>query len=97
MFSRNLNKGIQTIFFSLLQVFLFVYTNSYFFFRQYRSYQVRNGPSGKPLNLCDTRGLEEGQGIEAQDVCYILGGNTPDKYVVSCYRNKSHKNLINIY
>ncbi|XP_052705624.1 interferon-induced protein 44-like [Crassostrea angulata] len=50
---------------------------------QYRSYQVRNCPSGKPLNfrLCDTRGLEEGQGIEAQDVCYILDGNTPDKYV----------------
>ncbi|XP_019922004.3 interferon-induced protein 44 [Magallana gigas] len=50
---------------------------------QYRSYQVRNGPSRKPLNfrLCDTRGLEEGQGIEAQDVCYILDGHTPDKYV----------------
>lgn len=52
---------------------------------QYRTYQVRNGPSGRPLNfrLCDTRGLEESQGIEAQDVCYILDGHTPDKYVVS--------------
>nr|XP_022339418.1 interferon-induced protein 44-like isoform X2 [Crassostrea virginica] len=50
---------------------------------QYRTYQVRNGPSGRPLNfrLCDTRGLEEGQGIEAQDVCYILDGHTPDKYM----------------
>ena len=51
---------------------------------QYQTYQVRNGPSGRPLNfwLCDTRGLEESQGIEAQDVCYILDGHTPDKYVV---------------
>jgi hypothetical protein len=54
-------------------------------FSQFRAYQVRNGPSGKPLNfrLCDSRGLEDDQGIEPQEMCYILDGHVPEKYVVS--------------
>ncbi|XP_062574898.1 interferon-induced protein 44-like [Saccostrea cucullata] len=50
---------------------------------QFRAYQVRNSPSDKPLNfrLCDSRGLEEGQGIETQEMCYLLDGHVPEKYV----------------
>ncbi|XP_062610137.1 interferon-induced protein 44-like [Saccostrea cucullata] len=50
---------------------------------QFRAYQVRNGPSDKPLNfrLCDSRGLEEGQGIETKEMCYLLDGHVPEKYV----------------
>jgi len=47
-------------------------------------YQVRNGQAGKPLNfrLCDTRGLEEDQGIDGNEIGYILDGHVPDKYQV---------------
>ena len=47
-------------------------------------YQVRNGGTGKCLNfrLCDTRGLEEDQGLDSHEVCYLLDGNIPDKYMV---------------
>lgn len=47
-----------------------------------RIYQVRSQLSRKPLNfnLYDTRGLEEDQGIDSQELCYILDGNLPDKY-----------------
>ena len=47
-------------------------------------YQVRSSSSGKPLNfrLCDTQGLEEGQGIDAHDIVYLLDGNVPDGYQV---------------
>ncbi|XP_061197677.1 interferon-induced protein 44-like isoform X2 [Saccostrea echinata] len=45
-------------------------------------YQVRSQISRKPLNfhLYDTRGLEEDQGIDSQELCYILDGNLPDRY-----------------
>lgn len=49
---------------------------------QYRMYQIRSTETGKPLNfrLCDTRGLEENQGIDANDISYLLDGNVPEKY-----------------
>ncbi|XP_046567344.1 interferon-induced protein 44-like isoform X2 [Haliotis rubra] len=48
----------------------------------YRKYKVRS-PEGKPLKfrLCDTRGLEEAQGMDAADVVAILDGHLPDKYM----------------
>ncbi|XP_033754690.1 interferon-induced protein 44-like [Pecten maximus] len=48
----------------------------------YRMYQVRDGYAGKPFNfrLCDTRGLEEDQGIDDHDVDYLLDGHVPDRY-----------------
>ncbi|XP_060083036.1 interferon-induced protein 44-like [Ylistrum balloti] len=48
----------------------------------YRVYQVRDGYAGKPLNfrLCDTRGLEEDQGLDDHEVGYLLDGHVPDRY-----------------
>lgn len=48
---------------------------------KFRMYQVRTS-SRKTLNfrLCDTRGLEETQGIDAHDIVYLLEGNVPDGY-----------------
>ncbi|CAC5404512.1 Interferon-induced protein 44-like [Mytilus coruscus] len=48
----------------------------------YRTYQVRNGPSGKPMNfrLHDTRGLEADQGIDGQEISYIVDGHLPDRH-----------------
>ncbi|XP_046567399.1 LOW QUALITY PROTEIN: interferon-induced protein 44-like [Haliotis rubra] len=48
----------------------------------YRKYKVRS-PEGKPLKfrLCDTRGLEEAQGMDAADVVATLDGHLPDKYM----------------
>ncbi|KAL3875142.1 hypothetical protein ACJMK2_038070 [Sinanodonta woodiana] len=49
---------------------------------KYRMYQVRPSASSKPLpfRLCDTRGLEEAQGLDAHEVSFIIGGNMPDGY-----------------
>ncbi|KAK3106183.1 hypothetical protein FSP39_014435 [Pinctada imbricata] len=49
----------------------------------YRMYNVRNGGTGRAMNfrLCDTRGLEEDQGLDSHEVCYLLDGNIPDKYM----------------
>ncbi|XP_067680289.1 interferon-induced protein 44-like [Haliotis asinina] len=49
----------------------------------YRKYKVRSSETGKPLKfrLCDTRGLEEAQGMDATDVVAILDGHLPDKYM----------------
>ena len=51
---------------------------------QYRMYQVRNGPTGKPMHfrLHDTRGLEADQGIDNHEISYIVDGNLPDKHQV---------------
>ncbi|KAL5004727.1 hypothetical protein ScPMuIL_018183 [Solemya velum] len=48
----------------------------------FRTYQVRMGHQGKPLKfrLCDTRGLEEDQGINQSDISFLLEGNIPDRY-----------------
>ncbi|XP_069123057.1 interferon-induced protein 44-like isoform X3 [Argopecten irradians] len=48
----------------------------------YRLYQVREGYAGKPLNfrLCDTRGVEEDQGLDDHEICYLLDGHVPDRY-----------------
>ena len=47
-------------------------------------YQVRNPTSGQVMKfrLCDTRGLEDGQGIDANDIAYLLDGNLPDGFHV---------------
>ncbi|XP_064607826.1 interferon-induced protein 44-like [Liolophura sinensis] len=49
---------------------------------QFRKYRVLVGDAGKPTSfrLCDTMGLEEGQGIDSVDVPFILDGNVPDMY-----------------
>ena len=51
---------------------------------QYRMYQVRSSSSGQPLNfrLCDTRGIEETQNTDANDIAYLLEGNVPEGYQV---------------
>ena len=56
-----------------------------FLYMQYRMYQVRTKSSAKPLKfrLCDTRGLEDSQGIDAHDLTFLLDGNVPDGYHVS--------------
>ncbi|XP_060070665.1 interferon-induced protein 44-like [Ylistrum balloti] len=48
----------------------------------YRMYQVRDGYAGRPLNfrLCDTRGLEEEQGLDDHEICYLLDGHVPDRF-----------------
>ncbi|KAK3577661.1 hypothetical protein CHS0354_000088 [Potamilus streckersoni] len=45
-------------------------------------YQVRSSASSKPLpfRLCDTRGLEEAQGLDSHEVSFMIGGNLPDGY-----------------
>jgi len=50
-------------------------------------YQVLNAQDETPLNfrLCDTRGLEEDQGIDVGELEYILDGHVPDKYKVTSY------------
>ena len=55
-------------------------------------YQVRSFSTGKPLNfrLCDTRGLEESQGIDAQDIAHLIDGNVPDGYQVNTV-SRSHE------
>ena len=52
---------------------------------QYRMYSVRQNVLAKPLRfrLCDTRGLEESQGIDSMEISYILDGHVPDGYNVS--------------
>jgi hypothetical protein len=34
------------------------------------------------FKLCDTRGLEENQGIDAQELGYLIDGNVPNGYEV---------------
>ncbi|XP_060598654.1 interferon-induced protein 44-like isoform X2 [Ruditapes philippinarum] len=49
---------------------------------KYRMYRVRSSQKQKPLKfcLCDTMGLEESQGIDAQELGYVLDGHVPDGY-----------------
>ncbi|KAK3577662.1 hypothetical protein CHS0354_000090 [Potamilus streckersoni] len=49
---------------------------------KYRMYQVRSTASSKPLpfRLCDTRGMEEAQGLDASEISFIIDGNVPDGY-----------------
>ncbi|XP_067682168.1 interferon-induced protein 44-like [Haliotis asinina] len=48
----------------------------------FRMYKVRSSESCMPLKfrLCDTRGLEEGQGMDDSDLVAILDGHLPDRY-----------------
>ncbi|XP_060070394.1 interferon-induced protein 44-like [Ylistrum balloti] len=48
----------------------------------YRMYEIHDGYTSKTLNfrLCDTRGLEEDQGLNDNDICYLLDGHVPDRY-----------------
>ncbi|VDI33808.1 Hypothetical predicted protein [Mytilus galloprovincialis] len=48
----------------------------------YRMYQIRKGIRGKPMNfrLHDTRGIEADQGVDANEICYLLDGNIQDGY-----------------
>ncbi|XP_060585696.1 interferon-induced protein 44-like [Ruditapes philippinarum] len=50
-------------------------------FLQYTPYKVKV-KSGAPLNfrLCDTRGLEESQGLDVLECNYLLDGNIPNYY-----------------
>ena len=60
-------------------------------------YHVRGSTLEKPMKfkLCDTRGLDESQGIDAQELNYLLDGNIPNGYQVitvylSCFANIYH-------
>ena len=55
--------------------------------------------TGKPLNfrLCDTRGLEENQGIDSNDISYLLDGNIPDKYQVQMFKHSAHSVYSSVY
>ncbi|KAK3105694.1 hypothetical protein FSP39_003648 [Pinctada imbricata] len=46
-------------------------------------YQVRDIQKSKYLNfrLCDTPGLEEDQGLDSHEICYVLDGKVPDRYM----------------
>ncbi|XP_041353064.1 interferon-induced protein 44-like [Gigantopelta aegis] len=48
----------------------------------YRVYKIRSQETGFPLKfrLCDTRGLEEAQGMDSADLLAILDGHLPDRY-----------------
>jgi hypothetical protein len=54
---------------------------------QYTPFKVKV-KSGAPLNfrLCDTRGLEESQGLDVVECNYLLDGNMPNYYQV-CKQN----------
>lgn len=56
-------------------------------------YQTRNWTSGKPLNfrLHNTRGMEADQGIDVQEMCFILDGHIPDRQqVVQFFLSKQY-------
>ena len=57
-------------------------------FFQYRMYQIRSGTSGSPLNfrLCDTRGIEDDQGLDPHEINYFLDGNISDRHQVKIWR-----------
>ncbi|XP_045177429.2 interferon-induced protein 44-like [Mercenaria mercenaria] len=49
---------------------------------KYRMYRVRGSAMTKPMKfkLCDTRGIEENQGIDGTELNYLLEGNVPNGY-----------------
>lgn len=49
---------------------------------KFRIYRVRGSSLIQPLKfrLCDTRGIEENQGIDGTELNYLLEGNVPDGY-----------------
>ncbi|ESO93626.1 hypothetical protein LOTGIDRAFT_216024 [Lottia gigantea] len=49
---------------------------------KFRSYQIRNGSKYLKVRLCDTRGLEESQGVDPEDITAMLDGHMPNKYSV---------------
>ncbi|XP_050406205.1 interferon-induced protein 44 [Patella vulgata] len=46
----------------------------------YRCHQLRNDSSYLKFRLCDTRGLEDTQGIDPGDLTAMLDGHVPDRY-----------------
>ena len=51
---------------------------------QFRMYKIKSKGSEHPMKfrLCDTRGLEEGQGLDIVDLVAILDGHIADGYEV---------------
>ncbi|CAC5383446.1 unnamed protein product [Mytilus coruscus] len=51
---------------------------------EYRMYKIRSGKTGQPMNFRfhDTRGIEADQGVDANEMCYLLNGNIPDRHQV---------------
>ncbi|XP_053403855.1 interferon-induced protein 44-like [Mercenaria mercenaria] len=49
---------------------------------KYHKYRVRGSALTKPMKfkLCDTRGIEENQGIDGTELNYLLEGNVPNGY-----------------
>ncbi|XP_060580071.1 interferon-induced protein 44-like, partial [Ruditapes philippinarum] len=49
---------------------------------KYRMYRVRGSALTKPMKfrLCDTRGIEENQGMDGTELNYLLEGNVPNGY-----------------
>jgi hypothetical protein len=71
----------------LFLVYFFSQINFTRILLQYTPYKVKV-KSGAPLNfrLCDTRGLEESQGLDVVECNYLLDGNMPNYYQV-CKKN----------
>ncbi|KAK6183194.1 hypothetical protein SNE40_010721 [Patella caerulea] len=46
----------------------------------FRIYQIRSGSTPLKLRLCDTRGLEDTEGIDPGDLSAMLDGHMPDRY-----------------
>ncbi|KAK6183191.1 hypothetical protein SNE40_010718 [Patella caerulea] len=46
----------------------------------YRCHQLRNDSAYLKFRLCDTRGLEDTQGIDPGDLTAMLDGHVPDRY-----------------
>ncbi|XP_041346915.1 interferon-induced protein 44-like, partial [Gigantopelta aegis] len=48
----------------------------------FRMYKIKSKETGYPLKfrLCDTRGLEEGQGLDIVDLVSVLDGHITDGY-----------------
>jgi hypothetical protein len=87
--------------FGLTETFVlvsYVLTTS-FVHLQLKIYKVKSRQlSSKPLkfHLFDTPGLEEDQGIDSQELCYILDGNLPNRYMVNILFFQANAISINI-
>ncbi|KAJ8313253.1 hypothetical protein KUTeg_009170 [Tegillarca granosa] len=48
----------------------------------FRIYDIQQASSRYRMNfrLCDTRGLEQGEGFAGEELSYLLNGNIPDRY-----------------
>lgn len=50
-------------------------------------YQIEDSGCSGYMNfrICDTRGLEEDQGLDGEELGFLLDGHIPDRYQVSIH------------